>query len=603
MVRSEDRHSGGQVMRVSLIIVLLAALVAVSPVWAAPQTDVAPTGETPVSALPSIQGVTMLQGGASLAVLEVTGNLLPAPDILSTGDDMLVLLWSGVYLPSVYWEKEFATPLVRAILLKQEPDGVHMTVRSTRRLVLGKTVGDPPTPSMSVYLATEDSVSSVPLPAPSRKVPVAGDPLAVTTLVTLELRDTDLRDVFRMLGGLVKMNIIIDPSVPPMPVTVSLDQVPMNEAFGYLMRMYDVSYAMMGKTIIVGKKENISRTMGMERTRSFHVAYADPKQISVLLQGISGESNIVVDERLRTIYVTASEEYLDEITRTLQRIDHPGRQVMLQARIVEVSEGGSDEMESLVNAVYERWYSSFSAAGATIGFFDDGNLISPYDYVDPLEPSDTPTPVYNPSAEDRLINLPTNLTFPDMAGNALRFFDASFKILVKDNKAKMLASPSVVTIDGQKATIKLITDIKYVSGKDENNNPEYGDLEAGPLLEFTPIIGRSDIVTIEMNIKAGEATLTYDPLVKGYIPTSSTREVQTTVRVRDGEPFVVGGLFNESKTESNWKIPVLGDIPLLGELFKGRNKSVTKSEVVMIVVPYILGVPESAIEGSDVKIN
>jgi type IV pilus assembly protein PilQ len=104
-----------------------------------------------------------------------------------------------------------------------------------------------------------------------------------------------------------------------------------------------------------------------------------------------------------------------------------------------------------------------------------------------------------------------------------------------------------------------------------------------------------------MNIKAGEASLTYDSLVRGYIPTSSTREVQTTVRVRDGEPFVVGGLFSESKSESTWKVPVLADIPLLGEIFKGRSKTTTKSEVIMIVVPYILDVPESAIRGSDVK--
>jgi len=359
----------------------------------------------------------------------------------------------------------------------------------------------------------------------------------------------------------------------------------MNEAFGYLMRMYDVSYAMMGKTIIVGKKENISRTMGLERTRAFHVAYADLKQISALIQGISGVSNIVIDERLRTVYVTASEEYLDEITKTLQRIDHPGRQVMLQARIIEVSEDGPDEMKGLVNAVYERWYASFSAAGGVLGYFDDNG-----------------SGVYDSSTTDRPINPPDSITFPDLSGSALRLFDAGLQILVTENKAKMLASPSVVTIDGQKATIKLVSDVKYVSGKDDAGNPTYGDVEAGPVLEFTPVVGRSNVVTLELSIKTGEVTLTTSATGIQY-PESSTREVQTTVRVRDGEPFVVGGLFNETKTENTWKVPVIADIPLLGELFKGHTKSVTKSEVVMIVVPYILDVPESVIQGSDVKTN
>jgi type IV pilus assembly protein PilQ len=66
---------------------------------------------------------------------------------------------------------------------------------------------------------------------------------------------------------------------------------------------------------------------------------------------------------------------------------------------------------------------------------------------------------------------------------------------------------------------------------------------------------------------------------------------------------VVGGLFNENKSENVWKIPIISEIPLLGELFKGKNTSVTKSEVIMVVVPYILDVPESVIQGSEVRLN
>jgi type IV pilus assembly protein PilQ len=585
MVRAEDRYTGGPVMkitRVASIFLFLSLVLFVSgSSWADTRQE---NPDTLASSLPSIQGVTLLQGGSGLAVMEVTGNLLPAPDILSSGDNVLVLLWSGTYLPSAYWEKTFHTPLVSSVVLKQESDGVHMTVRSSRRLVLGKTVGDPPTPVMTVYLATPDTAEEV-IPRAPVKAPMAGDPLAMTTPVTLELRDTDLRDVFRMLAGMVNMNVIIDPSVPPLPVTLSLEQVPMNEAFGYLMRMYDISYSMMGKSIIVGKKENLAKTMGMERTRSFHVAYADPKQIPALLQGISGVSNIVVDERLRTIYVTASEEHLEEVASILQRIDHPGRQVILQARIIEVSESGQDDVRSLINAVYERWYATFSSAGGTVGYYEGHENI-----------------LYDPDRTKRDINIPESITFPNIADNALKFFDASLQVLVSQDKAKMLATPSVATVDGMKATIKLVQDVKYISGKDEAGNPTYGDVEAGPVLEFTPVVGRSDIVTLELSIKTGDVKLSTGPGGIQY-PESSTREVQTNVRVRDGEPFVVGGLFNENKSESSWKIPVLAEIPLLGEIFKGRSKTVTKSEVIMIVVPYILDVPESAINGSDVKLN
>ena len=535
---------------------------------------------------PAILGLTLVQGGSTLAVFQVTGEKLPVPDVLSTDENGLVLLWEGVILPSGYWERSFPTPLVQGVVLRQEPEGVQMQIRSTRRVYLGKTVGDPPSPEMQLHLTTGDVAEEIPLPVTGVPKVVAGDPFASSAPVTLQLRDSDLRDVFRMLGSMVNMNVVIDPSVPATPVTISLYNVPMNEAFQYLMRMYDVSYAIMGKTIIIGRKDNLSRAMGMEKTRAFRVAYADLGQIPALLQGLSGVSSVVVDERLRTVYVTASEERLGDVAVTLQRIDHPGRQVMLQARIVEVSEGGSDELKGLVNAVYERWYASFSSAGGVIGYYDDYN-----------------GGVFNPSRTNREINPPESITFPDMADSALSFFDASLQILVKQDKAKMLASPSVVTLDGQKASIKLLSDIKYVSERDDQGRPTYGEVESGPSLEFTPTVGRSDIVTIEMSVKTGDANLTYDSLLRGYIPQSTTREVQTIVRVRDGEPFVVGGLFNENKSENVWKIPIISEIPLLGELFKGKNTSVTKSEVIMVVVPYILDVPESVIQGSDVRLN
>jgi len=535
---------------------------------------------------PAILGLTLVQGGSTLAVFQVTGEKLPVPDVLSTDENGLILLWEGVILPSGYWERSFPTPLVQGVVLRQEPEGVQMQIRSTRRVYLGKTVGDPPSPEMQLHLTTGDVAEEIPLPVTGVPKVVAGDPFASSAPVTLQLRDSDLRDVFRMLGSMVNMNVVIDPSVPATPVTISLYNVPMNEAFQYLMRMYDVSYAIMGKTIIIGRKDNLSRAMGMEKTRAFRVAYADLGQIPALLQGLSGVSSVVVDERLRTVYVTASEERLGDVAVTLQRIDHPGRQVMLQARIVEVSEGGSDELKGLVNAVYERWYASFSSAGGVIGYYDDYN-----------------GGVFNPSRTNREINPPESITFPDMADSALSFFDASLQILVKQDKAKMLASPSVVTLDGQKASIKLLSDIKYVSERDDQGRPTYGEVESGPSLEFTPTVGRSDIVTIEMSVKTGDANLTYDSLLRGYIPQSTTREVQTIVRVRDGEPFVVGGLFNENKSENVWKIPIISEIPLLGELFKGKNTSVTKSEVIMVVVPYILDVPESVIQGSDVRLN
>jgi type IV pilus assembly protein PilQ len=255
------------------------------------------------------------------------------------------------------------------------------------------------------------------------------DPMRITEPVSLELRDSDLRDVFRMLGAMMNMNVLVDPSVPPEPVTITLREVPLNEAFRYLMRMYDVTYAVMGKTVIFGKEANLARTLGMQQSKRFHIAYADPKQIPALLQSITGVTNYVVDERLRTVYVTASEAKLYEVEQTLDRIDHPGQQVLLQARIIEVTDDAKDEVEALVNAVYDEWWAAFGASGGRIGYYNDN-----------VNNEDTP---YDPSVdpEDRAITLPGELEFPDISSGALQVLDTGLRALESKSLAIVLASP------------------------------------------------------------------------------------------------------------------------------------------------------------------
>ncbi|MEA3508520.1 MAG: secretion protein [Synergistota bacterium] len=578
MGRTAYRDSRGSGI-IFLIFCLAVFLFMGSPGLVADAQENEGEAQTLSDAVPSLGGIRVTQGGGNLVLVQVDGNRLPVPDILSVDAGHLTFLWKDVYLPSGFWEREYHVPLLKKIQLTQEPEGVRMAVFTNAPLVLRKLRGAAPASNMVLYLGKEqettDRIEIVEAPV-SRK---AGDPLASGTPVTLELRDTDLRDVFRMLGGVMNMNVIVDPSVPPSPVTLSLQEVPMNEAFGYLMRMYEVTYAIMGKTLIVGKEDSLARTTGMEKTRAFHIAYAETEQIPALLEGIAGVSRVVMDERLRTVYVTASESQLVEVERTLEKIDHPGRQVMLQARILEVSDTATKSLETLIQGVYKQWWFTYSAAGGTAGYLYDNDPANIDDY-DPEEGT---------SETSKL-----GMDLANVSGNALKMLDAGLSALVSDSKAKLLASPSVVTIEGQKATIKLVEDIKYISGRDDAGNPVYGDVEAGPVLEFTPTIGRSEIVNLEMNIKTGDVTLT---TVGTYqYPESNTREVETTVRVRDGEPFVVGGLFYENISESKWKVPVISEIPLLGELFKGSNKTAINTQVVMIVVPYILSVPEGPIE-------
>ena len=194
---------------------------------------------------------------------------------------------------------------------------------------------------------------------------------------------------------------------------------------------------------------------------------------------------------------------------------------------------------------------------------------------------------------------PNNFGLEDIAGGTFRMLDAGLRALVTENKGKVLASPSVITMDGEKAIIKLVEKYKFISERDEAGNPTYDEEEVGPHLEFTPVMGRGGVITVDLKVATGSVIGTYRGGQGEEFPQTSSREVTTKVRVSDGEPFVVGGLFSEENRTVVTKIPILGDIPLLGEIFRSSSKQQSNSEVVMVVVPYILDVDETVLESID----
>jgi type IV pilus assembly protein PilQ len=553
-------------------------------------------GAFPVSAeekpsyahLPPVGGLTVRQLGSDTVIVELKGMSLPFPEVDTLGTDMVTFTLAGAYLPAVKWERDFELPLVGLVSAVQSGENVVFTMRVSSPMSLKGMEGKAPSNKYVLRLTTAGFVERENIQADLMKpqapaASVAGDPFTRTVPVTLDLRDVELRDVFRMLGAYANMNIVADPSVPNTLVTMTLNDVPLNEAMGYLMRMYGMSYAIMGKTIIVGTPDSIGKTTGKESTRQYRIAYADMKAVGGLVQGLAGVSNVIIDERLRTLYVSGRPEQFIEVEKVLQQVDHPGRQVMLQARIIEVSDSGKEELETIIDAVYNQWWFNYSSAGAGTGYvYAD----QPANY-DPRTDDDRPAPLA-PITGDGLKNI--------ASGNLTRLLDFGLKSLVTKNKGKVLADPSIITVDGKKATIKLVENYPYISERDEAGNPTWDEKEVGPILEFTPFVGRDKMVSIELKIETGEIIGTYRGQAGEQFPQTTNRQVTTNIRVRDGEPFVVGGLYKDQEKAEKHRVPLLSDIPLLGELFKYKSETRDKTEVAMIVIPYILDIPDTTVE-------
>ena len=262
------------------------------------------------------------------------------------------------------------------------------------------------------------------------------------------------------------------------------------------------------------------------------------------------EANIVVDERMRTIHVRTNPAKMQEVSEIINRLDTPLKQVMIRASIFEFNDTVTREVANALEIIYDEF--------TTLNWSSGGGKI-----------------VYN----DLLRGKSTGIT---------RTITNNFTNLLSKGQGKILADPSVIALDGKAAEISLTEDYPYVSARDEHGNVTWATDEVGPKLKFTPKIGRDGFVSLVIEIETGEIIGTSTGSNGEEMPRTSERKVKTEIRVRDGMPFVIGGLFRENKTDSILKIPVLGDLPLLGSLFKTTSKSRNKSQVVMIVTPYIL---------------
>ena len=543
-------------------------------------------GRDELANLPVLANVEMYPIGDTEVVVGFKGKGLPEPETVFDVNRVRITFRDVRLDTSDMTDYSVSVPMLSSVSTAQVSRDVVIEMTAESPLQLRSLRGVAPADSYTLRFITSAKVEKmVQEPAATRvvvKKPVPTGPFASTTPITLDLRDTELRDVFRMLGAHMKKNIIIDPSLPPALVTMTLKNVPLSEAFAYLMKTYDVSYHMVGKdTIAVGTVDGLAKISGNEETRTFNVAYADPVALQALLVNLTKmpTDRVVVDPRLRALYVTSNPLKLSEVAALLQKLDRPGRQVMLQARILEFSDGAKLDVETALNAVYNHWWFTYGgASGGKGGFIDDNRLGRNF-----TEPSD-----------QSLSPGRTGLLTP-MHG-IWREFDVASRAVEEKGLGKTLASPSVITLDGEEAEVRLTEDYPYISERDDAGNATWATKTVGPQLKMTPKVGRDGVITVKLEIETGEVLEMIRGSTGEQMPRTSTRSVSNQVRVRDGEPFVVGGLFRDNQTKNRVRIPVLGQLPILGELFTYRYNERRKTQVVMLVVPHILEIPDVAVE-------
>ena len=438
-------------------------------------------------------------------------------------------------------------------------DGFSMRVKTDSKpeLTFGNTYVPPPKTSFSLE-------TKLPFTASDR--------------VTLELRDAGLTEVIRGMMSYIGRNVIIDPSFPKkaiiveevrgdnkvakveeedIKITMTLNDVRVDETMNYLMRTYDLACYNSGpNTTIFGGREGLYKLSGEKSLKQFMIHFAEPSQVSTMLKTLAAleDSAITIDDRIKAVYVRTNPAKMQEVEELLKVLDAPLKQVMIRASVFEFNDSDTLTVQNALNIAYDDIMLSL---GGDVGILGGYRV-------------------------DRSIR-GTRTVWTD------RVISGTFHALEAKAKGKVLANPSVIALDGRRAEINLTQDYPYVSDRDnEKGTVTWSTEEVGPRLTFTPRIGRDGYVTLELDLRTGDVIDTQTSSTGEQMPITSTRSVRTQIRVRDGMPFIIGGLFREDQSKNVSKITILGNIPLLGELFTYRYNTKQKTQVVMVITPYIL---------------
>ena len=319
---------------------------------------------------------------------------------------------------------------------------------------------------------------------------------------------------------------------------------------------------------------------------------------SVVAQ-LEGGVSIGADESTNALIITASsKDYKTVVDELISKLDIPRRQVYLEAIVMELEvakrnkSGASGYTGAGSGSILGFGSTSFSDFSTVKGLFDPTSFFATPGLLGGLLSRDTVT-IDVPNAGGTGT---TSLSIPSFA--------AFLNFLQVYRDANIVSSPNILTLDNQKASIE-VTRIQYAnkttqSGTTGFQTVEPYPLEAGLTLEITPQISEGDAVRLQIHHKL--SNFTGDPGPTGAAP-QTKREITTTVMAMDGQTVVLGGLMEDTVTHDKSKVPLLGDIPLIGFLFKSQTSSVTKNNLLVFITPHVIRDPSDFAEVNKAKIE
>jgi type IV pilus assembly protein PilQ len=450
--------------------------------------------------------------------------------------------------------------------------------------------------------------------APRRKAANAPDEKPVYTgeRLTLNFQDIETRAVLQLLADASGQNIVVSDSVTG-NVTLRLQNVPWDQALDIVLRTKGLDKRKQDNVIIVAPQAELAAREKAElaarkdvqelaplRSEYLQVNYAKAADMAALIKGqnnslLSPRGSVAVDERTNTLLLQDTSDRLGDIRRLVATLDIPVRQVLIESRIVIVD----NDFQRQIGAVFG--FTSVNKNGqnglvTTTGTAAGTDQIIGSGLTNTLTGAAYPglggvsVPTGTTAANRYNVNLPVSSPAGSWAlgilGNNF-IVDLELSAAQAETQANIIASPRVITANQKEATIKQGIEIPYQqSASSGATTIQFKD--AVLLLKVTPQITPDNRIILDLNVRDDSVGAVVVASGGVNVPSINTREITTQVLVNDGQTVVLGGILQTTQREDDTKVPFLGDIPVLGHLFKSTSHQDDKDELMIFITPKIV---------------
>ncbi len=405
--------------------------------------------------------------------------------------------------------------------------------------------------------------------------------------LTLNFQAVEVRALLQVIADFTGLNIVASDTVGG-NLTLRLKDVPWDQALDIILQAKNLAKRKNGNVVLIAPADELATKdkLALEalqqigeleptRTESFVLSYAKAADVQTLVSGkdqklLSKRGSATIDSRTNTLFVQDSPTKLEEIRRLISQLDVPVRQVTIEARVV------------IADDLFSRQLGA--RFGASAGLTSNGRNVGIGGTIGNTNAIATGS---QPSANDVNVNLPVAGAFGTLAMTFLNLGNGNvvnleLSALEADSRGKVVSSPRLTTADKRKATILQGVEIGYLT-QAASGGTTVAFKQALLSLEVTPQITPDDKIIMELLIRKDSVGA-----IVGGIPSIDKKEINTQILVDNGDTAVLGGVYEQTTSTNVDKIPFLGDIPFVGNLFKRTQKTDNKTELLIFITPRII---------------